>query len=602
VLRCNARAAERLGAPGPKALHGAVLATRLAGPDAPEPPRAPVVHASDAESPIDDPVDAAAPTLAALVRRAVRTGVAARGLVRPSARGRAFDVVAAPHPSGGAVVTFDDVTEQLALAERHRLVVETTADAIVVGDRDGVIAFANPAAGALFGRADTLVGLRARELVRASDVRRLAAEARRGEAPDGAPQRTEVVITRPDGTERLAEVSLAVLREAGEVGGVVASLRDVTEERRALAATRASDERYARLVEAAADAIFTVDGQGRFTSVNHAMELATGRERGTMLGLHCSAVADPRDRADVVAIMEATLRGERVRCELRYRDRMGRPRIASVTTTPILEGDVVDGALGVVRDVTGERRLAEQLIQREKMAAMGQLVSSVAHELNNPLTGVLAFSELLLTEPALHGDGAPAGELRELAETIQREARRAARTVGTLLTFARQHPPQREHTDVNRVLLDALDLRRYALRAQQVDIALALDYELPLTWADGHQLQQVFLNLITNAEHALLRAPHERRLTVGTRLEHGRLHVTVADTGPGLTPEVRERLFEPFFTTKPEGEGTGLGLAVSTGIVREHGGHLSVRSVPGEGATFVVELPCVPAPFEQEPA
>jgi PAS domain S-box-containing protein len=544
VLRCNARAAELLGAPGPKALHGAVLATRLAGPDAPEPPRAPVVHACDAESPIDDPVDAAAPTLATLVRRAVRTGVAARGLVRPSARGRAFDVVAAPHPSGGAVVTFDDVTEQLALAERHRLVVETTADAIVVGDRDGVIAFANPAAGALFGRADTLVGLRARELVRASDVRRLAAEARRGEAPDGAPQRTE----------------------------------------------------------AAADAIFTVDGQGRFTSVNHAMELATGRERGTMLGLHCSAVADPRDRADVVAIMEATLRGERVRCELRYRDRMGRPRIASVTTTPILEGDVVDGALGVVRDVTGERRLAEQLIQREKMAAMGQLVSSVAHELNNPLTGVLAFSELLLTEPALHGDGAPAGELRELAETIQREARRAARTVGTLLTFARQHPPQREHTDVNRVLLDALDLRRYALRAQQVDIALALDYELPLTWADGHQLQQVFLNLITNAEHALLRAPHERRLTVGTRLEHGRLHVTVADTGPGLTPEVRERLFEPFFTTKPEGEGTGLGLAVSTGIVREHGGHLSVRSVPGEGATFVVELPCVPAPFEQEPA
>ena len=608
VLRCNARAAELLGAPGPKALHGAVLATRLAGPDAPEPPRASVVRASDAEWPADEPADATtAATLTTLVRRTVRTGAAARGLVRASEHGRAFDVVAAPHPSGGAVVTFDDVTEQLARAERHRLVVETTADAIVVSDRKGVIDFANPAAGTLFGRADALVGVRARDLVRADDVIRLAAEVRRGEASDGAPQRREVVITRPDGTERLAEVSMSVLREAGELGGVVASLRDVTEERRALAATRASDERYARLVESAADAIFTIDAEGRFTSVNRAMELATGRARDAMLGLHCSAVADPRDRADVVAIVEATLRGERVRRELRYRDRMGRPRVASVTTTPIHEGELVDGALvdgalGVVRDVTGERRLAEQLIQREKMAAMGQLVSSVAHELNNPLTGVLAFSELLLTEPALHGDEAPARELRDLAETIQREARRAARTVGKLLTFARQHPPQRERTDVNRVLLDALDLRRYALRAQQVDIVLALDYELPLTWADGHQLQQVFLNLLTNAEHALLRAPVERRLTVGTRLAHGRLHVTVADTGPGLTPEVRERLFEPFFTTKPEGEGTGLGLAVSTGIVREHGGRLSVRSVPGEGATFDVELPCVTPPLEPETA
>ena len=602
VLRCNARAAELVGAPGPKALLGAVLDVRLAGPDAPEPPRAPVVRGRDSEHATDEqPEPGAAPRLSTLVRRAMRTGAPARGLVRASERGRAFDIVAAPHPSGGVVVSFDDVTAQLSLAERHRLVVETTADAIVVNDRDGVISFANRAALALFGRGDTLVGMRSRDLVRGDDLPRLAEQAARA-ASDAPAPRCEVAIRRPDGTERLVEVSMALLSELGEVGSVVASLRDVTEERRALEATRASDERYARLVESASDAIFTIDAEGRFTSLNRAMELATGRGRDAMVGLHCSAVADPRDREAVAEIVEATLRGERVRRELRYRDRMGRPRVASVTTTPILEGGVVDGALGVVRDVTGERRLAEQLLQREKMAAMGQLVSSVAHELNNPLTGVLAFSELLLTEPALHGDEPPAEELRELAETIHREAGRAARTVGKLLTFARQHPPRREATDVNRVLLDALDLRRYALRAQQVDIVMALDYELPPTWADGHQLQQVFLNLMTNAEHALLLAPLERRLTVGTRLHDGRIQVTVADTGPGLTPEVRERLFEPFFTTKPEGEGTGLGLAVSTGIVREHGGRLAVRSVPGEGATFLVELPCVTPPLDAEQA
>jgi two-component system NtrC family sensor kinase len=262
------------------------------------------------------------------------------------------------------------------------------------------------------------------------------------------------------------------------------------------------------------------------------------------------------------------------------------------------EGGAVEGGLGVMRDVTDERRLAEQLLQREKLAAMGQLVSGVAHELNNPLAGVLAFSELLLAEPAVDAAAGPeARELRELAETIHREARRAAGIVGKLLTFARQHPPQRSATDLNHVLLEALDLRRYHLRAQQVDIELALDYELPPTSADGPQLRQVFLNLITNAEHALLRQPSGRRLTVRTRQADGRLFVEVSDSGPGLAPEERARIFEPFYTTKPAGQGTGLGLAVSQGIVRDHGGTLEVDSAPGRGATFVVTLPWVaPSP------
>ncbi|MDF1505027.1 PAS domain S-box protein, partial [Roseisolibacter sp. H3M3-2] len=538
-------------------------------------------------------------------RHARRRGAPRRGLVRAAEAGRVFDLVAAPHPGGGAVVTFDDVTAQLALAARYRSVVETTRDAITISDATGHIVFANPAAVELFGRGDALIGTHSAALVRPEDAPEVLRRAALGR--DGVGQRYEIVVVRPDGDERTVAVSTAPLRETGEVDGVVASLRDVTDERRAQAATRASEARYARLVESASDAIFTVDAQGRLTGVNRAMEVTTGRDRDALVGQHCSVAADPRDREAVIEILEATLAGERVRRELRYRDRHGRSRVASVTTAPIVgESGAVEGGLGVMRDVTGERRLAEQLLQREKLAAMGQLVSGVAHELNNPLAGVLAFSELLLAEPALDAAaGSDAAELRELADTIHREARRAARIVGKLLTFARQHPPQRAATDLNRVLLEALDLRRYALRTQQVDIELALDYELPVTSADGPQLQQVFLNLITNAEHALLRQPGDRRLTVRTRQRDGRLYVEVQDSGPGLAPDERARIFEPFYTTKPVGQGTGLGLAVSLGIVRDHGGQLAVESAPGRGATFVVELPWVaPSPLvgDESPA
>jgi len=289
---------------------------------------------------------------------------------------------------------------------------------------------------------------------------------------------------------------------------------------------------------------------------------------------------------------------------VRYRDRRGRPRVASLTAAPVTGPDGAPGALGIVRDVTEERRTAAQVAQREKLAAMGQLVSGVAHELNNPLAGVLALSELLLAEPLVAGppdepftvDPATRRELREAASSVHREARRAARTVARLLDFARQHAPRRAAADVNRALVDALDLRRSSLRLAGVDLALDLDYELPPAWADAHQLQQVFLNLITNAEYALAGHDGARRLTLRSRPAARAggaawIAVEVSDSGPGLAPGEELRVFEPFYTTKPEGAGTGLGLAVSAGIVREHGGELRAERGPGGGATFVVELP-----------
>jgi two-component system NtrC family sensor kinase len=235
--------------------------------------------------------------------------------------------------------------------------------------------------------------------------------------------------------------------------------------------------------------------------------------------------------------------------------------------------------------VTDERRLSEQLLQREKLAAVGQLVSGVAHELNNPLAGILAFSQLLMA--SAQSDQA----VRDAVVTINKEAKRAAKIISNLLLFARQRPPERALTDINQVVRDAAELRRYALHTHQIDLHLALDPELPQVMADATQLQQVFLNLITNAEHALRDYDGDKRLTIVSRRSGDMIVVSVADSGPGVPHELHDRIFNPFFTTKKVGEGTGLGLSISDGIVREHGGQIRLASPPGEGAVFVIELP-----------
>jgi PAS domain S-box-containing protein len=442
VTRCNARAAELTDVAAPARLLGRdLLEALLQEPEAGDGP----------------------------IARALGGAGVARATLRSAARGKVFDVVAAPHPNGGAVVTFDDVTVHHALAER-------------------------------------------------------AAQ---------------------------------------------------------------SEARYSRLVESAADAIFTVDRSGHFTSVNRALEIATGRRRDQLIGTPFVDLLDPRDREAMRRLFESTLRGARQRAELRYIGARGEERSASVTGAPIAEDGVIVGALGVVRDTTEERRLVEQLLQQEKLAAIGQLVSGVAHELNNPLAGVTAFAQILLSMPEMDG------EQRNAAETIYQEARRAAKIVTNLLTFARQHQPERRPTDLNQVLLDTLELRRYAIRMAQVELDVDLDRELPLTWADPFQLQQVLLNLITNAEHALASWDGERRIALRTAHADGTITITVSDSGAGIAPQDLDRIFNPFYTTKGVGEGTGLGLSISDGIVREHGGRIRVESVLGEGARFLVELPYV---------
>ena len=278
---------------------------------------------------------------------------------------------------------------------------------------------------------------------------------------------------------------------------------------------------------------------------------------------------------------------------LRLRRLDGSPLWVEVTARagPPNRGAVQIEAL--IRDISARRRLDEQsrdlyqqLIQAEKMAALGQTISGVAHELNNPLATILSWAERLSTKPL--DDGVRLG-----VDVILSEADRAARIVRNLLTFARKRRSTRAMIDLNQVVDQTLARRAYEQQLARITIDTALASGLPPVLADAHQLTQVLLNLLTNAEQAMLSVSDSGHLVVRTWLdvERDAVALEVTDSGPGIPAEIQSKIFDPFFTTKEVGHGTGLGLAVAYAIVQEHSGRIRVSSAPGSGASFVVELP-----------
>jgi two-component system NtrC family sensor kinase len=229
------------------------------------------------------------------------------------------------------------------------------------------------------------------------------------------------------------------------------------------------------------------------------------------------------------------------------------------------------------------RRTQEQLLHSEKMAAVGQLISGVAHELNNPLTAILGYSQLLTSNGQMSAQGL------EYSDKLYKQAQRTHRIVQNLLSFARQHKPERVAVQLNQVLEDTLALRDYDLRMSNIRVHFDLAPGFPTTAADPHQLQQVFLNLVNNAVDAILESASDGDLWIRTEAKDDRLIIEFRDSGPGVKEP--SRVFDPFYTTKPVGKGTGLGLSICYGIITEHGGSIQVRNVDPRGASFTIELP-----------
>lgn len=522
--------------------------------------------------------------LDAFISRALNEGVPVREIVRDMATGRLFSLLAASHPDGGCVITFDDVTDTARITEQHRKVLDTVSDAIVITGLDGRINFANPAAHALFQRAN-LVGEMTSQLVMPECETEL--EQREMLVRNGEIVRYDCDVVRADGATRHVQVSSAPLLELNEVVGTVACLRDVSDQRADSLARRRSEEMYRRLVESATDAIFTVDAEGRFTSVNMGFLKEAGLTREQVLGQHFLALVDPVDRAIADAAIKATLEGQRRRAQVRCIG-VGGSRMTMVTTAPLEDEGMVVGALGIVRDITNDEIRQEATLQQARLAAVGQSLGRVANELNNPLASLLAVAELQVASQTL------AAEDRRAMMQIVDEARRASQIVGQLLDTTGESPQlggTRAPIDVNTVLRRALDHHSYTLRSVDIEVQTECADLLPMVEGDAIQLQQVFSNLITNAEQALSEHQGRRLLTVRTLRRGDSVAIVVRDSGPGIQSQNLPRVMEPMFTTRSSRGHRGLGLTITHSIVRDHGGTIEAESRPGDGAAFTILLP-----------
>lgn len=259
-----------------------------------------------------------------------------------------------------------------------------------------------------------------------------------------------------------------------------------------------------------------------------------------------------------------------------------------ITTFPVKnDAGEINAVVHVARDISMEKSLGEKLLHAEKLSSMGKLVAGIAHELNNPLMGIMGFSQLLMDTP----DESRVKDVRGKLEKIYHESMRTARIVQNLLTFARATASKREYTDINALIRSTIDLRGYSLRSNNIEIRLELDETLPPTMVDKYQMQQVFINVINNAEDAMLEARGRGALEIKTASIDGRIEIAFSDDGPGIPSEIIGKVFDPFFTTKDVGRGTGLGLSITHGILAEHGGSINMENIPEGGARVSISLP-----------
>ncbi len=361
---------------------------------------------------------------------------------------------------------------------------------------------------------------------------------------------------------------------------------------------KSSEERYKDLFANAYDLIFMLDQELRITSINRVGPQVMGYDLDKLIGHpleHFSQPASWEQVQPLIADLQAGANVAPFELELVRND--GEPVYLEISARLMQNGQGSCGIHCIARNLTERRKLEQQLIQSEKLSAIGQLVAGVAHELNNPLTSISGYAQLLQRDKSLSDV-----TVQDVLQ-IHTQAERAARIVRNLLIFAREHKPERTTVDLNEVVRSTLMLQSYQLRVDNIQVVTEFEENLPTTIADPHQLQQVFLNLINNAHQAMQQRGGGGTLTLSTRSGHSRrraneaanvapiIEVAIGDTGIGISDRDISRIFDPFFTTKPVGQGTGLGLSICFGIIQEHEGLIWADSTPGVGTTIYVELP-----------
>jgi two-component system NtrC family sensor kinase len=334
---------------------------------------------------------------------------------------------------------------------------------------------------------------------------------------------------------------------------------------------------WQEVVDAISPALCIVDRSGAIRRANRAFADLVNAPPASLIGRPWQAFIPPEWATDLQRALDQQGAGREV--ELRTGE-----RTYAVTAVPISSNDRSAVVL-LFDDQTERRRLQDQLIQSEKMSAIGQLIAGIAHDLNNPLASVLGFADFLTEVPHIPPN------IREPLTVIREEAERASSIVRNLLGFARKQDHQRRPTALKPLLDATFVLLRNQLMAYRVEASIEVEPDLPMPDIDANQIQQVFVNLINNAAQAVASTGRPGTIVVRARRWLDGVAIDVIDDGPGMSESLATQVFEPFFTTKAEGEGTGLGLSISQGIVKEHGGRIMLSSEEGKGSTFTVQLP-----------
>ncbi|MFY9909211.1 MAG: PAS domain S-box protein [Candidatus Sulfotelmatobacter sp.] len=508
--------------------------------------------------------------------------------LKDNARPLYFDCVLNAIVKGGEVVGASvlgrDVTGQHEKEMRFTELFETLQEGAYFSTPDGKLLDVNPALVRDLGYAT-------KEELLASDPLKLNVDSTEppvlGRAPDdrGGTRTREIALRKKDGTPaEFLESSRAVWDTSGKLIRYQGTLVDITQRRKLERQLVQQEEFRQRLLESFPDLILVVDLQERYTFVSARVRDLLGYEPEDLTGKPISNM--DLHSSELAVLCREIISGSRPFGSAEYsaRNRNGNWRTMRASASQLFGADSrLSGVIVCVRDITTERKLEQQIVQSERLAAMGAMIGGVAHELNNPLTSILGVSELLQ-------DSQSTDSARKQVGILQQQARRAAEIVQNLTYFSSPPAPEKTRVNLAEVVERTLNLHAYTLRKNNVTVDFLPQPGLPYVNGDPRQLMQVFLNLILNAEQAIREVREKGTLRIRLADRGETIAVSFQDDGPGIPADILTNIFDPFYTTKRPGRGTGLGLSICKSVMNEHNGTIEAANAPGGGALFTVLL------------
>jgi len=488
----------------------------------------------------------------------------------------------------GASVLARDVTGEHEKERRFTELFETLQEGVYFSTPEGKLLDVNPALVAI-------LGYRSKEELLSLDTNDLNIDPKqspvlgRGQDDRGGVRTREITLRRMDGSPALClDTSRAVWDASGAIIRYQGTLTDVTERRTLEMQIRQQEQFRQRLLESFPDLILVLNLEERYTFASSRIRDLLGYRPEELVG---KKIEDLQDHSpEFLSLYRNVASGKQMFAASEYGalHRNGSWRTMRASASQLFDAEnKLSGVIISVRDITVEKKFEQQIIQSERLAAMGQMLGGFAHELNNPLTAILGVSELLQD-----GEANPS-RVKQLG-MLHQQARRATEIVQNLMYFSRPPAAGESQVNLNDLVDRTLHLHAYSLRKNNITVDFLKEEALPQVSGDPHQLMQVFHNLILNAEQAIREAREKGTLRIRLGKKDNSALVSFQDDGPGISPEILPNIFDPFYTTKRPGRGTGLGLSICKAVLKEYGGNVEAASAPGGGAVFTVYLPFSP--------